>query len=284
MGNYSQLEEGAPFVAMFVGDSGCGKTAAEVSFVEQGPVKLYDLDKRSKGIIGCERFIGKELLEKNLTIERKIDVSNGFEELDKQLTMDGINAKKLAQTGESLKHTVVVDGAGTLSKILLYDSMRIRGATKGAFEGKLRGTLKFPHPDDYNYVSAAIHQLQYNYFLPLRMNFILSGWTVDKWGKDPSQANNDFAGNVVVGKKLAGLTEKLSSEMPGYFDEVYYFAKTETGIATKPLKYTVCFESSIAKTSIPALQGLGEIDITGKSFYRVYQELLNGKKPIAVVA
>lgn len=274
MGNYSQLAEGAPFVAMFVGDSGCGKTGAEVSFVEAGPVKLYDLDKRSKGILGVERFIGKEHLEKNLTIERKIDVSNGFTELDKHLEMDAINAKKLALTGESLKHTVVVDGAGTLAKILLYDSMRIRGTTKGAFEGKLRGTLKFPHPDDYNYVSAAIHQLQYNYFLPLRMNFILSAWTVDKWGKDPSQANQEFAGNIVVGKKIAGLTEKLSSEMPGYFDEVYYFEKQETGVSSKPLTYTVEFESSIAKTCIPKLQGLGKIDITNKSFYRVYQEIL----------
>lgn len=278
MGNYGQLEDGAPFVAMFVGDSGCGKTGAEVSFVEAGPVELYDLDKRSKGIIGVERFIGKELLEKNLTIHRNIDVSNGFEELDKSLTMNGIRAKELARTGESLKHTVVMDGAGTLSKILLYDSMRIRGAGgKSQFEGKIRGKLKFPHPDDYNYVSAAIHQLQYNYFLPLRMNFILSAWTVDKWGKDPSQGNNEFAGNIVVGKKIAGLTEKLSSEMPGYFDEVYYFEKNETGIASKPLQYTVEFESSIAKTCIPKLQGLGKVDITGKSFYRHYQEILKSK-------
>lgn len=270
MGNYNLLTEYAPFVGLFVGESGAGKSVAEASWVEAGTVTLLDLDKRAKGIQGGENIIGRELLEKNLTIDRSIDTTNGFKALDDRLSILQVKA----QMNQKECETLVIDGVGTLTKTLLYDSMRLRATDKG-FSGKTRGVLKFPHPDDYNYSSAGIHQLQYNCFLRLKCNFILSGWVVDRWGKDPAD-NNDYSGNIVIGKKL-NLTEKLASEVPGYFDEIYYFSKSETGIGSKPLQFWVEFETSLAKTSNSKLRGLGKLDITGKSFYKMYKTILESK-------
>lgn len=266
----SDLQERGPIVALFAGKSGSGKTAAIASLAELGPMYIQDIDQRARGMLGCTH-LNPEVLS-NIEIDQSITFSSGWQALDKKLEIFKI---KQEQRQSSFK-TLVVESAYTLQQMLIADSMRLRGMDKNSFKGKVRGGMRFFHPDDYNYASTGLKQIVYEYFLSLRCNVIVSGWVVDEWGK-PQGEGNEYSDNVVVGKKLLG-TDKFVSEFPGYFDEVYYFNKEETGASSNPLKFTVQFETSLAKTSRQELRGKGVVDLTHKSFYKVYQELLNGAK------
>lgn len=267
--------------ALFCGDQGCGKSCAVASFAEAGWLKDYDLDKRARGMLGLKW--SPEIL-KRIIIERDINISNGFEKLETEIELDLL--RKQTKQSPDLQ-TVAFESFATLQKIFMYDSMRLRGAIAPAGvkkierkdaeggKGRFRGSVAMPHPDDYNYVSQAIHQLIFKGLFMYQINVIVSAWVVDEWGKPPGD-NQEYARSIVVGKKLLG-TDKLVSEVPGYFDEVYYFNKEETGQASQPVRYTVEFESKLAKTSIKQLRGLGKIDWTGRSFYRIYQHLLTGQ-------
>lgn len=262
----TDLEKSERSIALFLGKSGHGKSAAIASYGELGPMLVIDIDKRARGMLPASQWLGHEVM-KNITIEQDIDVTKGWSALDQRLEVALIQQK----TNQFPYKTLVIESASTLQKMLLLDSQRLRGS-EGKFDGKVRGKVKFLHPDDYNYASMAFNQLVYNCLLLLRCNLILSSWTVNAYGPDPSNA---YGGNIIIGQKVLG-TEKLAEEIPGYFDEVYLFAKEETGMSQQPLKYTVTFENNIAKTSNQKLRGKGKVDITGKSFYKVLQTLCSG--------
>lgn len=273
-----QLEVRKAFIGIFVGDSGCGKSAAVASFAYDGDLKCYDLDHRARGMLGLPWPME---LKKRIEIVQDISVDNGFEDLDKALTLDILRVQARNATGAK---TYAFESFATLQKMLMYDSMKQRGAfggNKEGFKGKFRGKLAFPHPDDYNYVSAAIHQLVFKGIHALTgAHVILSAWCVDQYGKpkvgpDGGPAN-EYARDEVIGKKLLG-TNALAAEVPGYFDEVYYFSKEET-TGGKAVDYFVEFEGKLAKTARTELKGLGKVKWTDRSFYDIYQALLKGEK------
>lgn len=263
----SQVEQLPYHVMLFASRSGHGKSTAIASYAELGGLYVLDLDKRARGMLGSPA-IKREWLDR-IEVDQSIDASQGFAEIDKKLEIKLIKAKS-RQLDEK---TIAIESFGTLVKTLLFDSMRLRGA-EDSFRGKSRGSVKFFHPDDYNYVSMAVNQLVYTCLLQLKVNLILSGWIVDRYGKPAG--SDDYAQAEVIGQKMLG-PANLAEEIVGYFDEVYLFEKEETGSAKQPLKFTVSFEGNLAKTSIPELHGWGKVDVTNKSFLQVYTDILTGK-------
>jgi len=262
----SQIEQRDQFIGLFLGESGSGKSVAMASWAEEGPIELHDLDRRAAGILGAKKFLSAELMDK-IDIHQ-FTVKEGFIALNKRYELYDI----YAATNKLPFRTHVTESIATLQKWLILDSMANRGIDKS----KNRGAVLFPSPDDYNYASVVLMKIIYQVLMPLRANIIMSGWVVDEYGKAPGD-NNPYSRDVVIGKKLLG-TNKWGAEIPGYFDEIYFFEKEEvTGSPNGPVKFTVTFEGGLAKTSRSQLKGLQKIDITNKSFYQTYQKLLKGK-------
>lgn len=260
--NIQDLMKYDQFVGLFVGKSGGGKTSAIASFAELGPLVIMDLDRRARGMLPVLRLL-PEATQRNVTIEH---FDNSWASVDKFLEILKIKCKQ----GQGPR-TLVIEGWATILKLLLQDSISLRGMAAAARQGKevrRRGVVEFTQPDDYLYASLAVQQLMYDFFLPLRINVIFSGWIVDVYGRRPGA--NEYEPKEVIGEKLL-LTEKLSEEVPGYFDEIYRFGKESTGIPTSPIRFYVEFEGLLAKTSRPELRGLGRVDITNKSFYEFYK-------------
>lgn len=258
-----KLKERQSYVALMIGKNGSGKSSAIASFAKEGRTKVYDLDKRSRGILGCD-FLAEEI--KNIDIEYadpKPPSNDVWAVFENSLNNDVVKAR----TNRLEYKNIVLESATTIADIMLLNSKRLRGVESKA-EGKTRGVHQFTQPDDYNYVSDVYRQLVYEYLFPLRCNVFVSAWVVDEWARD-----TDYGPEKVVGCSL-NTTRKLAERIPGYFDEIYYFSKVEEP-GTHKIKFYVQFEGWLAKTCIPQLRGLGKVDITGKSFYNVLQEKLN---------
>ena len=252
---------------LMVGRSGSGKSNAEVSF--PAPLYTFDFDNRFKGTTSALKWLG---IDRYKQIE--FDYYNpldGFSILDDKLSTFLEQAQK-----RTLKFkTLCFDSVGSLVYMLALDSQRLRGQHKD-FSGKVRGKVKFLHPDDYNYVSTALRLLVYERFFPLNelgINILCSAWVTDKWGK--SKSAKEYDPPEVIGEKIVGPGNAVE-EFVGYFDEAYYFRKEPAAIAGRQPKYTVEFNGSFAKTAINLPPG--EFDISNKSFYEFWVETVNRKE------
>jgi len=214
----------------------------------------------------------------------QFDTRDGFKSVEQQFQQFALKNDK-----RELKYkNILIESVGSLAEMFLIDSLVQKGIKPGADLSKLStadkkglkitGNIAFPTPDDYHYGKRAFHILFYNYFTAFpKVNIFLSGWTTDRWGKDP-QAENPYAPEIILpGKKLLA-TAKIASELPGYFDEIWEFEKEESGGKLNPVQYKVKFNSYLAKTCNPALSKKREIDITGKNFKIEFEKILgNGK-------
>jgi hypothetical protein len=259
------------YSALLVGKSGSGKSTAAASFIEAGNVELIDSAKRFRGIGGGIDFLGEDILTKINVELLNHGKQDAFKQLNNLLDIYTVKAK----SNDLPFETLLIEDTTALAKTFMFTSMYLRGvwsekkSSKG-FEGKLRGALAFPHPDDYNFVQSCFDQLFYQHILPLKCNFLMSCWIVDEWGPDPS---NEYGAPIKVGESL-NMTRKLSESIPGMFDEVYLF--TKEAVAGE-INYYVQFESVLAKTAIPSLKGKGKVKLTGKKFYPLLQKYLKGE-------
>lgn len=251
-----------------VGRSGCGKSAAMASFLEMGPLYIFDADHRIRGVLGAAEWLGKEKLK--LIDYDQYKATDGFSAIDSKLSVFKIEAIKKQLKPKSL----IFDSFTSITNLLTLDSLNLRGLDKGEKEikGKVRGNIRFLHPDDYNYCSLAWRMIMYNGLFPLieaGINVFVNGWIVDKYGRP----GGEYSTPEVIGEKLL-LPDKLSEELPGYFDEVYYFRRQKAPPVPgkPPVKFTVEFKGEFARTSLPLPSG--EVDITNKSFYSVWKELI----------
>lgn len=253
------------FIGLFLGRQGCGKTSAWASFAEAGNVLVYDLDRRIRGIAGC-KHLPIEWLDR---IEvKQPSIMEGFKKINDELEI--LVAK--AKSRQPLPKTVVFDSASTLGDWLVWDSIRLRGV-ENEYRGRIRGSVNFADPGDYNYASTAFQKLFYVLLGELNCNLIFTGWVIDKYGK-PRNAQGDidpYAPSEIVGQKMLA-TDKMAERIPGLFDEVYFFSKEETGISKDPVRFYVEFENGLAKTAHKELRNLGRVDITNKSFYQFLKE------------
>jgi len=257
---------GTGFVGLFVGRSGSGKTCAEAAFTKYGPMYIFDSDNRIRGLLEAVRWLGKERL--SVVEFDYYNPKDGFAAIDQKLETFVLKASQRQLPYK----TIVFDSVGSLIFMLALDSQRLRGVEK-KFSGRIRGSVKFLHPDDYNYVSMAFRQLIYNGVMPLAeagINVIFSGWLVGKWGKRPGA--DEYAPAEEIGERLIG-PQNTAEEIVGYFDEVYKFTKEP---ALKGARYFVEFNGGFAKTAL----GLppGKFDITGADFLSVWEAKIKDRK------
>ena len=285
MPTLNDLKPTENFVALVAGKPGCGKTSAIASFASKdNPMYIFDVDHRIKGIEGSREFIGEDSWN-NISFDQ-YDTRDGFKSIEKQFMIfaDKYDRRNLEFTN------IVLESVGSLSEMFLVDSQTMKGLKPGTDFSKIKaddrkgarivGQINFPTPDDYNYGKRAFHILFYHYFTHFtKCNIFLSGWTTDRWVKDPN-AESAYAPQIVNGSMLLA-TNKIASELPGYFDEIWEFDKEDSGAATKPVLHSVKFRSGLAKTSIPQLPN-GKVDITGKNFKNELLRLIE-VKPVSKV-
>lgn len=256
----SQMKPENQFVGMFVGKAGCGKSTAAASFAEIGPMKVMDFDKRINGIYHAFSYLPPEV-RANLEYQQ-YSIESGFKEPAEELGEYVEQSKKL----KCPYKTIQISSAGIMANSFVDEYSRL---VKGVGVRRV-GQVDMTSPAHFNYASRAMHKIVYEGFRELRgVHFILDCWVLDRWGKPPDA--EDYAPNEVIGTKL-NLTDKLSEEVPGYFDEVYEFDKREVG---GRVTHHVRFRSSIAKTAFPMLPA-GWHDITNKSFYQLWKGYIDG--------
>ena len=280
MANAADLKVAENLVVLGIGSPGSGKSTALASFsTPEEPGYMFDIDHRIRGILGSRSFLGDDCI-KSLDYDQ-YDAKDGFKEIEKQFMELSVKYDK-----RELKYkNLFIESVGSLSRMFIIDCQRLKGFGPGKDLSALKpeqrkgariiGNIAMAGPDEYRYGSDAFHSLFYNYFNYFtKCNVFLSGWTTDKWGfqKDGDGNELPYADKIVVGSQLLA-TNKIASELPGYFDEIWEFKKEETGQASRPLRYTVTFRSAIAKTAIAQLPS-GPVDITGKNFKKVFTELV----------
>jgi hypothetical protein len=280
MPSVNNLKPADNLVAMIVGNAGSGKTSAIASFAsETEPMYVFDIDHRIKGILGSKEWLSGSLAHIDFD---QYDTRDGFIEVERRFERFYNMYEK-----RDLKYkSILIESVGSLAEMFLLDCQRNKGLIQGADLSKLpadkrkgtriQGNIAFPVPDDYHYVKRAFHILFYNYFTAFpKCNIFLSAWTTDRYGKDPE---NPYGENVMLPGKGLLATNKLASELPGYFDEIWEFTKEETGVSRQPVAYKVKFNSYLAKTSIPELARCVSLDLTGKNFNQEFKRLTgNGR-------
>ena len=285
MPNFGDYKPAEHLRVLAVGHPGSGKSSAIAAFAtKEEPMYVFDVDHRLEGIGGSADWLGDNF--KYIDYD-EYDTRDGFKSIEQQFQMF-YNAYE--KRDFKYKH-IVIDSIASLSEMFYLDSLKQKGVTPAKDLSKLSsaekkglkiiGNVAFPTPDDYHYSKRAFHILFYNYFTAFpKCNIFLSGWTTDRWGKDPN-ATNEYAPEILLsGKKLLA-TNKIAGEVPGYFGEVWEFDKEETGGAHNPVKFSVRFKSYIAKTTIPALNKAGKVDITEKNFKQEFDKILQNGKPKA---
>lgn len=247
-------------MALFVGRSGSGKSAAEYSF--PGKTYVFDCDNRILGGITAVKNIS--------SIEKVKDIDYDTVTLDQGFTFIDNKCSLFLSQGRNCEYqNFCFDSIVSISTLLQLDSQILRVGNK---EGgsKVRGSLQFITPDDYNYAARAFRNIIYKFAIPmikLGKNVFFSGWIVDKFGRAPGSSPYDP--QVIVGEQLL-CTNKLAEEIPGYFDEVYYFTRRAAALG---IEYTVQFRGEFARTIHSAFPN--ELNITNKSFHSTIKEYLN---------
>lgn len=279
------LKPAEHLVALIVGNAGSGKTSAIASFAtKEEPMYVFDIDHRIRGILGSADWLGESL---NYIDYDNFDTRDGFKEVERQFELLHNKYEK-----RDLKYkNILIESVGSLAEMFLIDSQRQKGITPARDLSKLSaaekkglkitGNISFPVPDDFHYGKRAFHILFYNYFTSFtKCNIFLSGWTADRYGKDPNNENIYADPILLPGKQLLA-TNKLAAELPGYFDEVWEFEKFETGAASRPVGYKVKFNSYLAKTAIPALAKKKELEFTGKNFKQEFNKIVHTEIKVA---
>jgi hypothetical protein len=261
-------------MALFVGESGSGKDNAQASFTDLGPMYVFDLDNRIRGMASALQWVDPE---KYKTIDFDFyNPRDGFNALNNKLDkfLSDANSRNLKYK------TICINSISSLVACMILTSRYMRQGGGRVVDG-----LKVIDPSDYNFASMALRQIIWMYAMPmveLGVNVIFSGHVVDRWGKpgeNPEAGRylatddpNRYSANIVIGKKLL-CPDKLSEEIPGYFDEVYLFSRSENA---SMVKYTVEFSGSFAKTALPIVGQ--KLDLTKKSFYSQWSQLVSSKK------
>jgi hypothetical protein len=260
--------------SLFVGESGSGKSAAIASYAKLGPLLLLDFDKRARGILGMRSILGEETL-KNIEV-KQYDILNSFQAVDKELS----SLVDLSKMDKCPYKTIVLESVNTLETCFMNMVDSIAQTSKGTgIATKTVGGIRVYGPAHYKFASTAFRQLRDFRLMQLKnVNVILSCWTVNKWDKPTvindqgNEVKQQYADNIVVGKKLH-LTDKMSEEVPGCFDDIFEFYKQEDSRKPSNVKHGVRFVSSIAKSTNEKLKKVGEADLTDKCFIDVLREL-----------
>lgn len=242
------------FFGLFVSRSAGGKSCAAMSFKREGQAgKVLDFDLR-KG------YVGQSYLPlKGWTIKQFPPLISYMIDVEKELE----SAVGMFKAGQWPYDCICIASLGPMARILLTDSLEY---TKGNTKGKTR----LSGPPDYNYQSQALLQI-FDYLRSLPCHVIVECMLARRYGpgskKDRDGNLIEYQDQEIIGEELAGITNKLSEIIPGYFDEIYKFSRSDDGS-----KFYVEFYTDVARTIFKFPRG--KQDITGKNFYQYWLELV----------
>lgn len=272
MPNAGKLEPDSRFMALFVGPKHSGKTVAAASFIrENQPApnkdrgRVFDFDGRIRGLLGAP-WINRNLIDYDYYPPKTGVGQTVFEKLNNDLQALFVSY----QVGQCPYNTIITDSLTAETFALLNDSIPLthgqkteNGKTRET--GKRIGTMNMPGPEDYGFEANGTYQLlAFLRSFPAK-NIIVTAHVVDKYGKvDPA---NPFSESTVVGEKLS-LRDKIGTNIGIYFDHIFRFDRKVVG---NQERFYVKFISEIACTSFPGMP-VGEVDITGRSFYDIMME------------
>lgn len=242
-----QITPDGRFFGMFVSRSSAGKSCAAASFPD--PKLVIDTDLR-KGIIASKEW-GIDL--KRTEMKFFPPMSTSWKEIEKLMG----DIWGMFQAKQRPYETIIVDSITTLIRIFMTDSVEKRG--KG-------GEFTLSSPIDYKFESQVTLQI-FDYLRSMPCNVIINGHLVNVWGKDPATKDLEYQPDVVIGEELS-IRHKLGENLLIYFDEVYKFSKNLQGD-----KHFVEFRSQVARTAHSKMPR-GINDITGKNFYKYWQECI----------
>lgn len=263
----SQLKPEDRIMALFVGDSGAGKSCAAAFFASLGRVKWMALTKRVYGIMGHPLIKGNEELLKNIDISF-FDAKGGFKALDDDLEMMLIKGPNIGYK------TIVFEDYTTASDLLQDDAFKWTALLKGK-EGqpaswhKKLGSIDLPGLDEFAYEDKAFKDIT------LALNALPCNIIVMVHWSDR------FVDGKADGRKIS-LRNATIPKVVKWFNEVWFFEKR---IVPKILKgemaqvpnYSCVFENDLARTSFPALKEQHSINWTDKDFYALVTEQLNSQ-------
>lgn len=250
------------FMAMFVGTKHSGKTCAECSFRDNDDqvIDVLDFDGRIRGILGAP-WINR----KNINYEYFPPRMDGLiEQVNKKLEVYELYAEQ--RQYQNLPHTLIMDSLTSETFAMLQQSVPLTHQKGGKGEkqtGKFIGTFAMPDPGDYGFEAQTTYSiLSFLRSIPIQ-NIIVSAHIIPTYGKlDP---DNPYSETVQTGEKLS-IRDKIGANIGIYFDHIFKFRRDGNGQFGKE-QFFVQFRGDLACTSYATLP-MGEIEITGKNFYK----------------
>ncbi len=269
-----QMKPDERIFALFVGDSGSGKTSTLPWF--PGRKLDLDIDRRWKGLLGHK---DPKPFEKD---RQKIDLSNidihQFQGKDLQTEIEEwlSNWESKIERREVFPwSTVMFDGFTSYDQLICDKAIEVIGGMGGKkSEGgaggagnKSFGGMDLMGWDAFAYELQAFKNTITNLKYVLPCNVICTAHWTDRYEE-----------GKVVGRDI-NLRKKIINQVILWFDEVYFFEKKtsnvldSSGTAKVETKHIVHFRNDIARTTFPLLPD--SMDWTGKNFYEI---LMKGRK------
>ena len=260
MPKLSEIKPASRFFGLFAGESGSGKTCAEVSFPKK--LKVFDHDLRIRGALGAASFV-PDLAEVECDI---YPPSRPLSDL-----FDALNILEIEYLSRNNPYqTLIFDSLTSESRFFLSDVMELTGGRIVGAKKDGHGGIRIAGPADHNIKDQAIYRM-FDTLRSLPCNVIVSAHIVPKWGLPEGKKDTDYVDRIIVGEELS-LTSKLAANILIYFNEVYVFSREK--MANGSIGYFVEFRGSLARTTFPQLPD-GKVNITNVNFYDWWLRKIN---------
>lgn len=230
-----------------VGPPGKGKTIGVTSWPK--PIWIADIDNRIKPAIVYHGF-------KDGEIEIEQFRAKDFEGLISALNrVAGQNKLEFA--------TYIIDGLTFLAKMSILYAMNIRGSDKALDKGIIQMTSITDFGAESRALDKVLTFCRDNFYN--KAHFWLTAHylvTVDK----------KLEGEPVITRRVVTAGKNIAAELPGYFDEVYFFNTEKQMSVNDPPKYTIKTAGAEDEFWKTALGLPVKLDWTGKKLYDVIEE------------
>ena len=266
----SDIDEHAPVMGLFKGESGTGKTTAACTFPR--PIKVWSLDDRMKSVA---MYLKKHEMASDIEIMAvgPQDFVRFIDDFGK--TADPYSQAAMFHDGRQFK-TFVLDGLTSLGTMILQYCISVRGSKT---KERCKGIIKLPEIDDFMGESNALEKiLSYARKINETANFIMTAHEVEAKSFDITTKTTHESRSLLTGGS------KVAAKVPIYFDEVWHFEAeteyTEDGTRSAYKVLTQHAGRDFARTSLPLP---AVMDWTGGTLWQDVEKFLPPKPDDGVV-
>jgi|GEM_PF-4262937 len=253
-------------IAMFVSESGDGKSAAAASFTK--PFFQADFDGRFDGIWASLKENGGFLDGGDQIEFERFYPSKGIDPFT-----DWLRTAKQQANAKSFRFKTV-----ELASITKFVTAITRTGLDKMGGHDIVGPITLTGPRDYKLEVAAIN-LIYEDLMELKCNIIFSAHLCDKWGKPKPVYDtrgvqlNAYAPNEIQGEKIL-MRDQIGEAFKTGFSNIFKFDRE---VVSNEMHYFVEFaDDNIAKNAFGFPPG--QFDITNQPFFPFLQDLIQKKR------